>query len=157
LYDFENTHHYQCIHKIICAYTSENLGQVDQNWVNCWAKIEPNWPKRAQMDRSTYFDRREPRLAHCTFLRILTTTSAYIRLFELTPVKIWVKWTKIGSIVGPNLAQKSQAGQEYLLKLRCFYLLSEIIKKVRNQINYIFKSLKILFQTFLKLHFFLIL
>ena len=62
LYNFENTHHYQCVHKIICAYTSENLGQVDQNWVNCWAKIEPNWPKRAQMDRSTYFDRREPRL-----------------------------------------------------------------------------------------------
>ena len=62
LYVFENTHHYQCIHKVICAYTSENLGQVDQNWVNCWAKIEPNWPKRAQMDRSTYFDRREPRL-----------------------------------------------------------------------------------------------
>ena len=37
LYVFENTHHYQCIHKIIWAYTSENLGQVDQNWVN--------WPK----------------------------------------------------------------------------------------------------------------
>ena len=59
LYVFENTHHYQCIHKIICAYTSENLGQVDQNWVNCWAKIEPNWPKRAQLDRSTYFDGRD--------------------------------------------------------------------------------------------------
>ena len=42
-------------------------------------------------------------MAYCTFLRILTITSAYIRLFELTPVKIWVKWTKIGSIIGPNL------------------------------------------------------
>jgi hypothetical protein len=47
-------------------------------------------------------------LAYCTFLRILTTTSAYIGFFELTPVKIWVKWTKIGSIVGPNLAQKTK-------------------------------------------------
>ena len=46
LYVFENTHHYQCIHKIIWAYTSKNLGQVDQNWVNCWAKFGPkesNW------------------------------------------------------------------------------------------------------------------
>ena len=32
---------------------------VDQNWVNCWAKFEPNWLKRAQLDRSTYFDRRD--------------------------------------------------------------------------------------------------
>ena len=43
-------------------------------------------------------------MAYCTFLRILTTTSAYIRLFVLTPVKTWVKWTKIGSIVGPKLS-----------------------------------------------------
>ena len=32
---------------------------MDKNWVNCWAKFEPNWPKRAQLDRSTYFDRRD--------------------------------------------------------------------------------------------------
>ena len=50
LYVFENTHHYQCIHEIIWAYNSENLGQVDQNWVNCWAKFEPNWPKRVKLD-----------------------------------------------------------------------------------------------------------
>ena len=41
LYVFENTHHYQCIHEIIWAYTSENLGQVYQNWVNCLAKFGP--------------------------------------------------------------------------------------------------------------------
>ena len=45
-------------------------------------------------------------MAHCTFLRILTTTSAYIILFELTPGEIWVKGTKIGSSVGPNLSPK---------------------------------------------------
>ena len=34
LYIFENTHHYQCIHKIIWAYTSDKMGQMDHNWVN---------------------------------------------------------------------------------------------------------------------------
>ena len=47
LYVFENTHHYQCIHNIIWAYTRWNLGQVDQNWVNCWAKFEPNWAQKS--------------------------------------------------------------------------------------------------------------
>ena len=47
LYVFENTHHYQCIHNIIWAYTSRNLGQVDQNWVKCWAKFEPNWAQKS--------------------------------------------------------------------------------------------------------------
>jgi hypothetical protein len=44
-------------------------------------------------------------LAHCTFLIILTTTSAYIWILELTPVTKWVNWTKIGSNVGAKLGQ----------------------------------------------------
>ena len=31
LYVFENTHHHQCIHKIIWAYASNKMGQIDQN------------------------------------------------------------------------------------------------------------------------------
>jgi hypothetical protein len=38
-------------------------------------------------------------------LRVFTTTSALIRLFELTPVTKWVKWTKIGTNVGQKLAK----------------------------------------------------
>ena len=34
LYIFENTHHHQCIDKIIWAYTSDKMGQMDHNWVN---------------------------------------------------------------------------------------------------------------------------
>ena len=48
LYVFENTHHYQCIHKIIWAYTSKNLGQVDQNWAKCWAKMVQSRSMRQQ-------------------------------------------------------------------------------------------------------------
>ena len=29
---------------------------MDQNWVNCWAKFEPNWPI---LDGSTFFDLRD--------------------------------------------------------------------------------------------------
>ena len=106
LYVFENTHHYQCIHDIIWAYTRWNLGQVDQNWVHCWAKFEPNW---TQLDRSTYFDRRDlPLGSRHSFdyydhpQGISEVTLKYIISFELTLVKIWVKWTKIGPNVGPK-------------------------------------------------------
>ena len=34
LYVLENIHHYHCIQKIIWAYTSDKMGQMDHNWVN---------------------------------------------------------------------------------------------------------------------------
>ena len=44
LYIFENVNHYQCMHKNIWAYTSEKIGQLDQNWVKCCAKFGPKEP-----------------------------------------------------------------------------------------------------------------
>ena len=108
LYVFENTHHYQCIHKIIWAYTSENLGQVDQNWVNCWAKFEPNWAQKSPIGPN-WIGVPILIIETCIVLIIMTTLRAYLKWpceyiisFELTPVKIWVKWTKIGSNVWPK-------------------------------------------------------
>ena len=37
LYIFENTHHYQCTYQNTWAYTSDKMGQLDQNWVKSWA------------------------------------------------------------------------------------------------------------------------
>jgi hypothetical protein len=44
-------------------------------------------------------------LGHSTFLKVITTLSAYIKLLEPTPVTKWVNWTKLGQIwakFGPN-------------------------------------------------------
>jgi hypothetical protein len=35
-------------------------------------------------------------LGHSTFLKVITTVSAYIKLLEPTPVTKWVNWTKLG-------------------------------------------------------------
>ena len=40
-----------------------------------------------------------------TFLKVITTVSAYMKLLEPTPVTKWVKWTKLCQIwarFGPN-------------------------------------------------------
>ena len=52
---FESIHHYQRIDKIIWAYTSDKMGQMDQNWDKCWAKISQIWLKIAKLDRITFF------------------------------------------------------------------------------------------------------
>ena len=41
-------------------------------------------------------------LTHSTFLKVITTDSAQIKLLEPTPVTKWVKWTKIGPKLGQN-------------------------------------------------------
>ena len=101
LYVFENTHHYQCIHKIICAYTSENLGQVDQNWVKCWAKFEPNWAQKSPIGPN-WTGVPILIIKTCIVLIIMTTLRAYLKWpceyiisFELTPVKCLAKMVQL--------------------------------------------------------------
>ena len=128
LYVFENTHHNQCIHKIIWAYTSENLGQVDQSLVNYWAKIEPNWPKRAQMDRSTYFDCREPRLW------------LIVRFWEYSPLPFWPNiWPNFGPIW--SILKHVRTGIMSAVLWRCSWLSKTCsdsksrVSKVKNSRN----------------------
>jgi hypothetical protein len=46
-------------------------------------------------------------LGHSTFLKVITTLSAYIKLLEPTPVTKWVNWTKLGQ----NWAKSAQNSQ----------------------------------------------
>ena len=78
LYVFENTHHYQCIHNIIWAYTRWNLGQVDQNWVNCWAKFEPNWAQKSPIGPN-WTGVPILIIETCIILIIMTTLRAYLK------------------------------------------------------------------------------
>ena len=79
LYVFVNTHLYKCIHEIIWAYTSENLDQVDQNWVNCLAKFGPkesSWRgEPIEVDVLLSWDS-----PSSMFLKVITAVSAYIKL-----------------------------------------------------------------------------
>ena len=74
LYVFENTHHYQCIHKIIWfiwAYTSDKMGQWDQNWAKCWAKMV-----QSQSVRQQTFDFNQVKL-------LILPEDTYITIFKL--------------------------------------------------------------------------
>ena len=57
-----------------------------------WAKFGPNPAETANYERRTPIS---------TFLKVITTVSAYMKLLEPTPVTKWVKWTKFG----PQLAK----------------------------------------------------
>ena len=65
-----------------------------------WTKLGQIWDKSGP--NSQFLKKRPETLALCMFLRIPTTTSAYIRLFELTTVTEWVNWTKNGPNIGPK-------------------------------------------------------
>ena len=76
---FESHEHLQSTADMMPVLTSFYMDQLGPNLGQIWTKSGRN---------SQFLKQRPETLAHCTFLRILTTTSAYIRLFELTPVKI---------------------------------------------------------------------
>ena len=60
------------------------------------------WAKQKCLAKRANFESRDPEtLGHNTFLKVITTVSAYMKLLEPTPVTKWVKWTKFG----PQLAQ----------------------------------------------------
>ena len=63
-------------------------------------------------------------LGHSTFLKIITTVSAYVKLLEPTPVTKWVKWTKLGQIwvkFEPNWPKRAQLDRSTYFD-RKFYL-----------------------------------
>ena len=91
-YVFESHKHLQStvdlMPALICIYVDQigpNVGQIG--------------PNQAQ---TANFESRSETSVHCTFLRILTTTSAYIISFEFTTVTKWVNWNKNGLNVGPK-------------------------------------------------------
>ena len=83
-----------------------------------WVKFGPNLAKRAN------FESRDPEtLGHSTFLKVITTVSAYMKLLEPAPVTKWVKWTKFG----PQFGQKCISGNTVDLQSlnKCSFMMSD--------------------------------
>ena len=93
---FESHKHLQSTADMMLALTCFYIDQIGPNLGQIWAKSGQIRPKQQILKVETRdFD-------SINSLRILTTTSAYIRLFELTTVTKWVNLTKIGPNVGPK-------------------------------------------------------
>jgi hypothetical protein len=73
------------------------MGQLDQIGPNL-GQIGPKQPILKVETRD---------FGSCTFLKVITTLSAYIKLLEPTPVTKWVNWTKLGQ----NWAKSAQNSQ----------------------------------------------
>ena len=72
------------------------MGQMDQIGSNVWPKLGQTGPKQPILKVETQD------FGLSTFLKIITTFNAYIKIFELTAVIEWVKWTKSGQMFGQN-------------------------------------------------------
>ena len=85
---FESHEHLQSTADIMPALTSFKKDQIGRNL----GQIGPKQPILKVKTRD---------LNSSTFLKVITTVSAYIKLLEPTPVTKCVNWTKFG----PNLGQ----------------------------------------------------
>ena len=82
------------------------------------------WAKPKFLAKRANFESRDPEtLGHNTFLKVITTVSAYMKLLEPTPVTKWVKWTKFG----PQFGQKCISGNTVDLQSlnKCSFMMSD--------------------------------